>query len=260
MVKNSSPLSRTGLAATIAAIVFSLASPYPAQAVTIATTDPGAIAAFQSGATIERFDDLTALLITSYAAGQTVGAAAQFSSRDGATQPTYHSGGASPNDPVGNPGTPIGIFEPSGGIVNDVSSLNNVAGPLVINSDEAFNFGFMEVIFPGNASKVGFWLTEGEVLLQLRDSSGNPLTTGDFEIIGTAGQFVGISRDAADFAVAAIVGRPGIEAFTIDDFTFAAAPSKSVPEPVSLAGGLLGSLLAVGFFGIASRKVNLEHR
>lgn len=220
------------------AIALALGAVVPAQALIITTNDPAVVAAFQSGASVEHFDDLAAFPITSYAAGQTVPPAAQFSSRDGATQPTFHSGGASPNDPVGNPGTPIGIFAPSGPIAGDVISGANVAGPLVINSDEAFNFGFMEVIFPADVSTVGFWLTSGSVLLQLRDVTGNTLTTGDFEVMASAGQFVGISRDAADARVAALVG--STEAFTIDDFTFGTpVPEAGVPVSLALAGASL---------------------
>lgn len=222
-----------------APLALALGTVAPAQALIITTTDASVIAAFQSGATVEDFDDLTAFPITSYAAGQTVDSGAQFSSRDGATQPTFHSGGASPNDPVGNPGTPIGIFAPSGAIAGDVQSPENVAGPLVINSDEAFNFGFLEVIFPSNVATVGFWLTHGSVLFQLRDDTGNTLTTGDFEVSASEGQFVGISRDTADVKVAALV--PSTEALTIDDFTYSVNP---VPEAGTLldlapAGALL---------------------
>jgi hypothetical protein len=235
------PLSRAAILLALA-----LAMPVGAGAVIITTTDPAVVAAFQSGATVEDFDDLTALAITSYAAGQTVPAGAQFSSRGGATQPTFHSGGASPNDPVGNPGTPIGIFAPSGAIAGDVSSAPNVAGPLVINSDEAFNFGFMEVIFPSDVSRVGFWLTEGSVLFQLRDATGSPLTTGDFEVTASAGQFVGISRSASDVKVAALVGLT--EAFTIDDFTF----GTPVPEPGAAA--CLALAVAAGWVASRTRR------
>jgi hypothetical protein len=238
-----------------AVVILAVATAISARAATITTTDAATAAAFQTGATIERFDDLAALLITSYGAGQTVGPAEQFSSRNGATHPTFHSGGASPNDPVGNPGTPIGIFAPSGGISGDVVSPNNVAGPLVINESEAFNFGFMEVIFPAGASSVGFWVTFGQVVMDLRDLDGNPLVTGDTSINGSAGQFIGISRDAADVRVAAIVGVT--EAFTIDDFTYVmgTSSSPSVPEPGSVAGGLLASLFAGAFLRVANRRM-----
>jgi hypothetical protein len=237
---------------TVAAAFLAMVEVSPSQAAIIATTDAGTISAFQSGATIESFDDLNALLITSYDAGQTVGAGEQFSTRNGTTQPTFHSGGASPNDPVGNPGTPIGIYEPSGGISGNVVSPANVAGPLAINTDQAFSFGFMEVIFPSEASKVGFWLTSGSVLFQLRDATGNTLTTGDFEVTGTAGQFIGLTRDSADVTVAALVNLT--EAFTIDDFTYATGGATSVPEPSSFLGGLLSLGFAGTFFGMARRR------
>ncbi len=222
-------------------LVFCLISGWLAaasQAAIIITADPSAAAAFMSGATVDGFDDLTAFPITSYAPGQTISAGAQFSSRDGAAQPTYHSGGASPNDPVGNPGTPVGIFEPQDALSADVVSVPNVMGPLVINSEEPFNFGFMEVIFPDQVARVGFWVTSGAVSLDLRDDMGLSLA-GDASATVSAGQFVGITRDAADVKIAALIGS-GTDHFTIDDFTY----STVIPEPssalsLSVAGALL---------------------
>src|SRR5205814_4075651 len=111
------------------------------------------------------FENLAALPITSYSV-QTVPAANQFSSRNLSTftSPFYNSGGASFSDPVGNPGLPIGIFAPSGATIGtDVKSGTNVAGPLDINpndnSIDAFNNGFMEVIFPTDVQLVGFCIT-----------------------------------------------------------------------------------------------------
>ena len=106
--------------------------PTESSALALITSDPTEVAQFQAGATVENFDDLPALTITSYAAGQTVPAGNQFSSRNPVafTSPFFNSGGASFTDPVGNPGTPIGIFDPDGAIAGDVKSPNNVAGPL----------------------------------------------------------------------------------------------------------------------------------
>jgi hypothetical protein len=225
---------------TYGAVVLAACVISGSHAAVLVTGDAGAAAAFQAGATIENFDDLSGLAITSYAAGQTVPGTSQFSSRNGLTMPTFNSGGGSPGDPVGNPGWPIGIFAPSGGIAGDKVSGNNVAGPLVINSDEAFNFGFLEVILPSDGSKVGFWVTHGTVTLTLRDVSAADLTTGDFQVTGSAGQFIGLSRSAADFRVAALIGG---EAFTIDDFTYIIGTASSVPEPgFALAGLLAGAL------------------
>jgi hypothetical protein len=200
----------------------------PSFALTLITSNPSEVAQFQAGATVENFDNLPALTITSYDDGQTVPAANQFSSRDlGAfTSPFFNSGGASFSNPVGNPGTPIGIFDPDGAIAGDVKSPNNVAGPLVVNSDEAFNNGFMEVIFPADVRRVGFWITHGSnIEMILKDSSNTNLSTGDFLVTGNAGEFIGIQRDSADVRGVTI----GFDhAFTIDDFTYA---TTAIPEP-----------------------------
>jgi len=216
------------------------------RALVLVTTDPGKAAAFQAGATIETFDDLPPLTISSYASGQTVPPASQFSSRNLATftAPFFNSGGASFNDPVSNKGTPIGIFDPDGAIAGEVVSPNNVAGPLAGGSDQAFNFGFMEVIFPADVRRVGLWVTHGTFQLILKDS-GNQNLTGDATVTGSAGQFIGIERDAADIR-GATMGFP--EAFAIDDFSYAATP---VPEPATiiLAALGLGALLIVRRIG-----------
>ena len=215
------------------------AQPLAASGLSVITTDPAAAAAFQAGATIESFDDLPALTITTYDDGQTVPAANQFSSRDLAsfTSPFYNSGGASFNDPVGNPGTPIGIFDPDGAISGEVRSPSNVAGPLNTGTDEAFNNGFLEVIFPVDMIRVGLWITHGtNIQLILKDANNQNLATGDFSVTGSTGQFIGIQRDTADVRGVTIL----FDAFTIDDFTYSTTP---IPEPSSsllVAMGLIG--------------------
>jgi hypothetical protein len=229
-------LIRTGLL-----IVFAALLPLNSNATIVITTDAGVVAAFQAGATIENFDDLAALAITSYAAGQTVPATNQFSSRDlsNFTSPFYNSGGASFNDPIGNPGTRIGIFAPSGGIAGDVISGTNVAGPLATGSDEAFNNGFMEVIFPNDMMLVGFWITHASapITMFLKDSNNTNLSTGDFQVTGSEGQFIGIIRDSADVRGITI---GFTESFTLDDFTFSA-----VPEPAATGLLALGVLCLI---------------
>ena len=224
----------------IAAVVTVHAS--AAWALVIVTTDPAQAAAFQSGATIENFDNLPALTITSYASGQTVPAADQFSSRNLVTftAPFFNSGGASFNDPIGNPGTRIGIFDPDGPIAADVRSPNNVAGPLATGTNLAFGNGFMEVIFPADMRRVGMWVTHGTITVFLKDSTNTNLSTGDAQVTGSAGQFIGVARDTADVR-GLTIGFP--ESFTFDDFTFATTP---VPEPAStfVAALGLGALLA----------------
>jgi hypothetical protein len=217
-------------------------------ALVIVTSDPAQVAAFQAGATVENFDDLDALTIISYASGQTVPAENQFSSRNllTFTDPFFNSGGASFNDPIGNAGTPIGIFDPDGLIAGDVKSPDNVAGPLATGTDLAFGNGFLEVIFPTDMRRIGLWVTHGTFTIFLKDSTNTNLTTGDVSVTGSAGQFIGIQRDTADIR-GLTMGFP--ESFTFDDFTFAttAMPTTTpVPEPASIFSAALGLGALVG--------------
>ena len=219
-----------------------LAGALPAQALILQTTNTSQVDAFIAGLNVEAFDNLDGTALSSYATGQLIDISSRFSSRDAATSPTFHSGGASPNNPGGNPGTPIGIIEPSGAIQGDVVSGANVAAPLVINSDEPWNNGFMEVIFfPGEVERVGFWITHGSVQLTLRDRQGSELATGDVTVTGNEGEFIGISRGASDIAVAALFASGG-DAFTIDDFAY----PDSVPEPAGMLLLGAGSLALAG--------------
>lgn len=217
--------------------------PTASSALILVTSNPSEAAAFQSGATVESWDDLPAFAVTSYDDGQHVPAANQFSSRDLATftSPFFNSGGASFNDPVGNPGTPIGIFDPNGAIAGNVISGSNVAGPLSTGTDVAFTNGFMEVIFPADVVRVGFWVTSGaNIKLILKDSNNTNLSTGDVEVTGNAGQFIGIQRDSADVRGVTI----GFGAFTLDDFTYSSLP---VPEPSSSLLVAMGLVALVGW-------------
>ena len=218
-------------------------------AITINTTDAGLVGTFQTGAAIETFDSLSGLTITSYAS-VAVPVGNQFSSRNLANPnfPAFNSGGATPSNPAANPGTPIGIFDPAGAIAAEFRSANNVAGPLVVGSDQAFGAGFMEVIFLNAASKVGFWVTHGAVTLILKDINNNNLTTGDFTITGNQGFFIGIDRGVADIGGITLLAAGGatVVSFTIDDFTSSAStPTATVPD----AGSTL-SLLGLAFAGL----------
>jgi hypothetical protein len=229
-----------------------LAFATPAHAAILQTSDAGQVATFSAGMNVETFEGTIGTALSSYAPGQLVENGSLFSSLDSATEPTFHSGGASPNDPVGNPGTPIGIVDPSGAIASDVVSGVNVAAPLVISSQEPWNDAFMEVIFfPGLVERVGFWITHGSVTLTLRDRGGLDLVGGDVTVTGNEGEFIGISRGASDIAVAALFAAGDGDAFTIDDFVYA----DSVPEP---AGALL---LVVGAAALTSaRSISARRR
>jgi len=227
-------------------------------AAVLVTSNPTQVAQFQSGATVEDFDNLPGLGITSYDNGQVVPTANQFSSRNTITftSPFFNSGGASFNDPVGNSGTPIGIFQPQGATIGgDVKSLNNVAGPLIAiggpppTSFEAFTNGFMEVIFPADVRRVGFWVTHGTVTLFLKDATNTNLSTGDVQVTGNAGEFIAIQRDTADVR-GVTIGFP--QAFTIDDFTYSSA--AAVPEPSRWLMTAMGLIALVGAWRVRNAR------
>lgn len=195
-------------------------------ATTINTADPGTIAAFQSGATVQTFDSLTAQTIADY---NPIAATATIFNDP--TQPNawYNSGGGNFfNPPATDPttATPIGIFAPSGAIAGHKLSGANVAGPLEINTTTAFGAGaFMEVLFPTAVSKVGFYvpfITPGQTLtLFLKDAGAGNIVGADSGGLLTAGQFIGITRAAADVRGLSLISSDG--RFTIDDLTYGVA-------------------------------------
>jgi hypothetical protein len=203
------------LGVTLAA---ALATP-GAQAAVSVLTDPAQIAAFQAGATVETFEGLTALPITSYSAVDATGFT--FSSRNAATNPTFDSGGATPSNPASNPGVPVAILTPTQGIAGDVSSPSNVAGPVGFTLDPPFfAFGqgaFMEVAMPQNmnATKIGFFVTHGTVSVNVQDDNLLALESQTVP----AGSFVAFTRNSADIRNVSLTSAAG--AFTIDDFTYA---------------------------------------
>ncbi|MDH3685968.1 MAG: hypothetical protein OEP95_07070 [Myxococcales bacterium] len=220
---------------------FSLGATVPAAALVLVTTDPAEVDTFAGELDLEDFEGIGGTGISDYGAGQTVAPGSLFNSFDGTQLPTFNSGGGTPSDPVGNPGHPIGIVAPQGAIAGDVESGANVAAPLVIDTDEPFNNGFMEVFFPEPVARVGFWITHGEVSLTLRDETGADLETGDVTVSGVAGEFIGIQREFTDVTVAAILLEPGFDAFTIDDFVSGSA--GEVPEPAAALLLLVGGLV-----------------
>jgi hypothetical protein len=228
-----------------------------APALTINTNNAADIATFKTGATVESFDTgLTGLSITSYVSSA-VPAGNQFSSRNLAdpNTPAFNSGGATFTNPASNPGTPVGVFNPDGGIAGEVVSQSNVIGPLQVGSDLSFGFGFMEVIFQNPVSKVGFAVTHGALNLILKDINNMNLAGVDSSVNGTAGNFIGIARSTADIGGVTILSTNVNDSFTLDDFTFAAGsttpPTSSVPEDA----GFLSIVSAAAFLWFGRRML-----
>ena len=256
-VCGSTPATRFNSLVALATSVLVLGIVSRAHATIINTNNAAAISAFQTGATIETFDSgLTGLVITSYVPVN-VPAGSQFSSRNinDPNVPFFHSGGGSFNNPPSNLGTPVGVFNPEGGIANEVSSQNNVIGPLEINTTNAFGGGaFMEVRFVTPVSRFGFQLTHGSVNVFLGDTNNLTPATGDTSVSGTIGNFIGVDRGSGDIGRISIFSTNPNDTFTLDNLTFASAttpPTTSVPEGASA----LNLVLAGAFLWLARKRL-----
>jgi hypothetical protein len=202
----------------------------------IVNTNNGAdVLAFQTGATVQDFESIsgrTPQTITTYNSGDAVSADAFIFDQIAGVK--FSVGGApGTNEPA--------LYELSGAIAGDAKSPSTVLGPVDFDFTTKFNSNaLIEIFFPTKVSKVGFWLNPslGNVLLIAADTnfafSGileNTLESGNV----TAGNFVGISRAAADIGGFKILALEA-SGFTIDDFTFAAGSgSTAIPEPGTVA-------------------------
>ena len=225
-----------------------LAGAAASNAATINSNDAAVYASFATGATLQNFEATTVvpLTISSYSSALNSSTAVPTASQLSldVADLLFHSGGASFNNPIGNPGTPTVLLKLDGGIAGDAHSATNVVGSLEINTDLLDLDNFVEIVFINALqSRVGVWLNPslGNVTFTAFDSTGNSLES----VSGTAGNFVGIDRAAADIRFVSIVG--SASAFTIDDLTYAGARTTTVPAPGA-------GLLALGLCGLLARR------
>lgn len=216
-------------------------------AIPINTNDVNVYNTFATGATLQNFENIagmTPLPLDSYDNALNSSTAVPAAAQLGLDIPglLFHSGGGSFNDPTGNPGTPTALLD-LGLIVDDAHSASNVVGSLEINTENLDLDQFIEIDFINALqARVGLWLNPslGNVTMTAFDSGGNSLES----VSGTAGNFVGFERSAADIKFVSIVNNNNA-GFTVDDLTYGGARTTTpVSEPGSLA--LLGlSLLAL---------------
>jgi hypothetical protein len=200
-------------------------------AAVIDTTTAADIAAFQTGATVNSFENVagrTPFNITDYTSGVAVPDSSYV--HDEIPSVRFSVGGA--------PGTNSpALYQLGGAIAGDAHSTSTVLGPVDFDFTTKFNSNaLLEIFFPTKVSRVGFWLNPalGDVLLIAADTnfafSGQNETQLETATVH-AGNFVGISRASADiggFKVLAL-GQTG---FTIDDLTFGPGTDTTpIPEP-----------------------------
>src|SRR6476660_2348634 len=123
------------------------------QAALINTSDPTAVAAFQTGINVINFDAIsgrTPQAISDYTAGVAVSPDAFIFDQINGVQ--FSVGGApGTNEPA--------LYTLSGGIAGDAHSKPTVLGPVDFDFTTKFNNqGLIEIFFPVKVSKVGFWL------------------------------------------------------------------------------------------------------
>jgi PEP-CTERM motif len=225
-------------------------------AITINSNDITLYNAFATGATLQNFESIsgmTPLGLASYANALDSSTAVPVAAQLGLDIPglLFHSGGGSFNNPTGNPGTPTALLGGLADIVDDIRSGRNFVGSLEINTENLDLDQFIEIVFINTLqARVGVWLNPslGNVTMTAFDSSGSSLE----QVSGTAGNFVGFERSAADIKFVSIVNN-NAAGFTIDDLTYAGARSSTpVPEPGTLT--LIG--LAIAAMALMRRRVS----
>lgn len=205
-------------------------------AAVVNTNNGAAVAAFQTGITVNSFESVTGRTpqaINSYAAGASIGANAFVFDQLAGVQ--FSVGGqVGVNRPA--------LFTLSGAIGGDAKSGTTVLGPVDFDATTNFESSFIEIYFPVKVAQVGFWVNPSLGNVSFLAADTNFAFSGLNETVletgtGTKGNFVGISRSTADIGGFKIFGLGG-QAFTIDDFSYGTA--SPVPETAHWALMLAG--------------------
>jgi len=208
-----------------------LAGPVLAFASQTATTDPGQIAAFQAGATIETFEAVPGIVPFNNVTPGTAVPTAAFLKNQIADLRFFSN-------------------EFQGPYVADLTGLANSSdahsGHNVVVGTEPDGVVcpgcFVEVTFASPVSRVGAFTAPsgGGILMLATDISGN--TT--FETVqGTGGQFVGADTGTNNIQRALFIFTNVNTFNSLDDLTYARAGTTTVPEPgtfVVIGAGLVG--------------------
>jgi hypothetical protein len=99
----------------------------------------------------------------------------------------------------------------------------------------------------------------GSLVVFAKDINNSNLLGVDSSVNGTIGNFIGLSRNAADIGGLTILSTNPNDSFTLDDFTFAAGTTAPPPSTVPDGGIALNLAMAGAFLWAASRRVNARH-
>lgn len=229
-----------------------------AQAIPLITTNNAAIAGFQSGASVYDLEGLPAVGIEAFDATIDglipLGTSAIYKIGGG----HFHSGGASFNDLVGNPGAPSVVAELDPTIrAGNAHSGSNVLIPTHASDagDPAFatvcadGTCFFEIEFTAAISKFGGWIGGGAATVfvkdrvKLADGTDDTVQLEFFNV--NAGEFFGVTSALKNIDSITIFSR-GTPTFVLDDITIGSGTGGgggggTVPIPGTL-GLLVGGL------------------
>jgi hypothetical protein len=219
---------------------------------TINTNNPTDVTAFQQGATVVDFENVTGVTpdtITSYASTDPVGDSAKIF--DQISGVLFSVGGMKGVD------IPA-VYKLSGGLAGDAKSGTNVLGSVNFNdfTPRFDGTSLIEILFTTKVQEVGFWLNPSLGDVSIIAATTNFALSGDPNEVNldtatvTAGNFVGFKDPTADiggFKIQAL----STKGFSIDDFTFGSpdADTTATPEPstTAISGAALLLIAAIAF-------------
>lgn len=240
----------------VAALALGLTAAAATHATVLVTTDNAAIAAFQTGATVNTLEALTGLPTSALVDGTALPGINQIYKINGGH---FHSGGASFNNLSGNPGAPSAVLDLAAGFQagNARSGSHVLATTHAGDSMDPANASlcadgscFFEIEFASPISKFGGWIGLGKVQVlvkdrvKLADGSDDVVNLDFFSV--NAGEFFGVTSSLANIDSITIAVLPASNAFFLDDITTggAAGGGNTVPEPGTLALALFGLVAA----------------
>lgn len=205
------------------------------------STDPTQVAAFQAGATVLGFDEMTG---TGVAPGVAIPAESRLTNQFAGSSAVFSSTAG----PVAVISWPIDARSDP----NLIGGSQLVSDVPVVDYLQPIQIGF---IAPGTSGagvtdRVGAWNdpTGSRIRLTVFDASGTPLESVEAD----EGVFLGISRPGIASATFGYVSTQSAAGFTLDDLTF--APPAAVLVPVLSPGGTALLWLALLAAALALRE------